>query len=100
MQIVVWPGAPKVWFCQNINSILERMWTGAEEVKLNTALGRLVTSVQPIKGGKGRCEKAGWLAKAECRPALLRTQEAPGQAHLVFMLQLHSAEPIYVYKVS
>ncbi len=81
-------------------SILERMWTGSEEVKLNTALGRLVTSVQPIKVGKGRCEKAGWLAKAECRPALLRTQEAPGQAHLVFMLQLHSAEPIYMYKVS
>ncbi len=75
------------------------MWTGAEEVKLNTALGRLVTSVQPIKGGKGRCEKAGWL-KLNAVPALLRTQEAPGQAHLVFMLQLHSAEPIYMYKVS
>jgi len=44
-----------------INSILKRMWTGAEEVKLNTAHGRLATSVQPIKGGKGRCEKAGWL---------------------------------------
>lgn len=38
------------------------MWTGAEEVKLNTALGRLVTSVQPIKGARADVRRlAGWL---------------------------------------